>query len=624
MNAQYAGRTAWARNLAAPVRDFLRTETGSAVVLLCATVAALVWANSPWWSSYESVWGTELSIRLGGDGIAMDLRHWVNEGLMTFFFLVVGLEAKRELDMGDLRDRSRVAIPLLAAAGGMLVPVAIYLALNAGGPGAVGWGAAMSTDTAFALGVLALVASGATRLRVRLLTLVVIDDLVALLVIATVYTEEVSLLPLAVAAALFGALIALRYAPAAWRVQAAIALGLALWAALHQSGVDPVIAGLAAGLVTSAYPPARSDLERVTELTRSFREQPTPELARSAQLSMASAISANERLQHRLHPWTGFVIVPLFALANAGIHIDGELLRDAATSPITLGILLGYVVGKPLGIVTATWLASRSWLSGLRLSLSWPTIVGGGAVAGIGFTVSLLISSQAFTGQRLDEAKLGVLGAAILASLLSWAVFRAIARMPASVRARQLAGTADELLDLSDEVGERDHARGPASAAVTLVEYGDYQCPYCGQAEVMIRELLDSFGDDLRYVWRHLPLNDVHPRAQMAAEAAEAAGAQGAFWEMHDRLLADQDALHAQDLGRHAAELGLDVDRFWEDLRRHEHAPRAAEDVASADASGVAGTPTFFINGKRHRGTYDIETLTREVNTARLRARAAA
>ena len=624
MNAQYAGRTAWARNLAAPVRDFLRTETGSAVVLLGATVAALAWANSPWWSSYESVWDTELSIRLGGDGIAMDLRHWVNEGLMTFFFLVVGLEAKRELDMGDLRDRSRVAIPLLAAAGGMLVPVAIYLALNAGGPGAVGWGAAMSTDTAFALGVLALVASGATRLRVRLLTLVVIDDLVALLVIATVYTEDISLLPLAVAAALFGALIALRYAPAAWRIQAAIALGLALWAALHESGVDPVIAGLAAGLVTSAYPPARSDLERVTELTRSFREQPTPELARSAQLSVASAISANERLQHRLHPWTGFVIVPLFALANAGIHIDGDLLRDAVTSPITLGILLGYVVGKPLGIVTATWLASRSWLGGLRLSLSWPTIVGGGAVAGIGFTVSLLISSQAFTGQRLDEAKLGVLGAAILASLLSWAVFRAIARMPASVRARQLAGTTDELLDLADEVGERDHARGSAQAAVTLVEYGDYQCPYCGQAEVVIRELLDSFGDDLRYVWRHLPLNDVHPRAQMAAEAAEAAAAQGAFWEMHDRLLADQDALQAPDLGRHAAEIVLDLDRFWEDLRRHQHAPRVAEDVASADASGVAGTPTFFINGKRHQGAYDAETLTREVNTARLRARASA
>ncbi len=624
MNAQYAGRTAWARNLAAPVRDFLRTETAGAAALLAATVVALLWANSPWWESYESVWETELSIRLGGDGIAMDLRHWVNEGLMTFFFLVVGLEAKRELDMGELRERRRGAIPLIAAAGGMLAPVAIYLALNAGGPGAGGWGAAMSTDTAFALGALALVASGATRLRVRLLTIVVIDDLVALLVIATVYTEDVSLLPLAVAFALFAGLVALRFAPAGWRMPAALGLGLALWAALHKSGIDPVIAGLAAGLVTSAYPPARGDLERVTELTRSFREQPTPELARSAQRSVASAISANERLQHRLHPWTGFVIVPLFALANAGIHVDGDLLGDAVTSPITLGILLGYVVGKPLGIIGATWLGTRPRLGGLQRSLSWPTIVGGGAVAGIGFTISLLISTQAFTGQALDEAKLGVLGAAIVATLLSWIVFRVIARLPAATRARQLAGTADELLDLADDVGEHDHIRGPMDAPVTLVEYGDYQCPFCGQAEVVIRELLDSFGDDLRYVWRHLPLNDVHPRAQMAAEAAEAAASQNAFWEMHDRLLAHQDALQLRDLERYAAEIGLDTERFWDELTRREHAARVADDVAGADASGVAGTPTFFINGKRHQGAYDVPILTREVKAARVRAEATA
>ena len=186
-----------------------------------------------------------------------------------------------------------------------------------------------------------------------------------------------------------------------------------------------------------------------------------------------------------------------------------------------------------------------------------------------------------------------------------------IARLPAPVRARQLVGTAEDLVDLSDDVDpDRDHIRGSESAPVTLVEYGDYECPYCGQAEVVIRELLDSFGDDLRYVWRHLPLNDVHPNAQMAAEAAEAAAAQGAFWEMHDKLLDHQDELTPPDLGRYAEELGLDVERFWDELRRREHAPRVAEDVASADASGVAGTPTFFINGRRHQGAYDIETLT--------------
>ena len=616
------GRTAWARNLAAPVRDFLNTESGGAVVLLGATVAALLWANSPWSDSYESVWTTKLSISLGDEGISLDLRHWVNQGLMTFFFLVVGLEAKRELDLGAFRERSRVALALTAAIGGMAVPVAIYMAFNAGGAGSDGWGAAMSTDTAFALGVLALVARGATRLRVRLLTIVVFDDLVALLVIATVYTDGVELVPLAIAVGLYGLLVALRYAPVEWRGLAAVVVGVGVWVALLESGIDPVIAGLAVGLVTSAYPPARADLERVTELTRSFREQPSPELARSAQRGVASAISANERVQYRLHPWTSFLIVPLFALANVGIEVDGQLLGDAVTSPVTLGILFGYVVGKPLGIMGAVWLATRPWLGGVRRSLSWPEIAGGGAVAGIGFTVSLLIASMAFEGQRLDEAKLGVLGAAILASLLSWIVFRVIARLPVEVRARQLLGTADELLDLSDDVDPgRDHARGPEDAPVTLVEYGDYQCPYCGQAEIVIRELLLSFGDDVRYAWRHLPLNDVHPNAQMAAEAAEAAAAQGAFWEMHDQLLEHQDELAPPDLARYAEELGLDVERFWDELRRHVHDPRVAEDVGSADASGVSGTPTFFINGRRHQGAYDIDTLTAAVRAARKRDR---
>jgi Na+/H+ antiporter NhaA len=315
----FSERTAWARNVAAPVRDFLNTESGSAIVLLAATVAALLWANSPGSSSYESVWTTKLSIQLGADGISLELREWINQGLMTLFFLVVGLEAKRELDLGALRERQRLALPALAAPGGMAVAVLIYLAFNAGGPGAQGWGAAMSTDTAFALGVLALVAPRAERLRVRLLTLLVIDDLVALLVIATVYTEDVELVPLALAAAFFAALIALRFAPATVRGPAVAILGAGLWVSLFESGVDPVIAGLAIGLVTSAYPPGRSALERVTELTRSFREQPTPELARSAQLGVTSAISPNERLQYRLHPWTSFVIVPVFALANAGI-----------------------------------------------------------------------------------------------------------------------------------------------------------------------------------------------------------------------------------------------------------------------------------------------------------------
>jgi len=348
-------------------------------------------------------------------------------------------------------------------------------------------------------------------------------------------------------------------------------------------------------------------------------------LARSAQQSLLSAISPNERLQYDLHPWTSYVIVPLFALANAGIHLTGKLLADAIVSPITLGILVGYVIGKPIGVFSGSWLASRPALHGPRLPVSGPVLAAAGATAGIGFTVSLLISSLAFTGERLDKARLGVLGSVILAPVLAWAVTSVIKRLPSTLRERQIGRTAEDILDLADDVDpERDHIRGPDDAPVTLLEYGDFECPYCGQAEQVIRELLSSLGSDVRYVWRHLPLNDVHPRAQLAAEAAEAAAEQGRFWDMYDTLLSHQGELAPRDLTRHAEQLGLDVDRFRDELRRREYASRVSEDVASADASGVSGTPTFFINGRRHYGVYDIDTLTEAVRAAKSRARLAA
>jgi Na+/H+ antiporter NhaA len=623
--ANYAGRTAWARSLGAPVRDFLGTETGGASVMLAGAILALVWANSPWSHSYYSLWTTRLAITIGGHGISLDLRHWVNEGLMTLFFLVVGLEAKRELDLGELRERRRLAIPVMAALGGMTVPIAIYLAFNAGGPGAHGWGAAMSTDTAFALGAVAVLApSTATRLRVFLLTLAVVDDLCALLVIATVYTTHVSVLALAIAAVLLGVMLALRYVPE-WRRQVSWVVGAGLWLAMYESGVDPVISGLAVGLATSAYPPSREDLERATVLARSFREQPTPELAREARQGVQAAISPNERLQYGLHPWTGYVIVPLFALANAGVHVTGGLLSAAIGSPITLGIFIGYVVGKPIGITGASLLASRRFVHGPRSPLSPPLLIAAGAFAGIGFTVSLLVSSLAFSGRNLEEAKLGALGSVVIAPLLGWIVLRLVRRLPANVRARQIAGTAADILDLSQEVdAERDHIRGEENAPVTLVEYGDFECPYCGQAEPVIRQLLSSQGDDVRYVWRHLPLNDVHPNAQLAAEASEAAGAQGRFWEMHDALLAHQGELLPTHLSDYAKEIGIDADSMIGELHRRKYAARVAEDVASADESGVSGTPTFFINGLRHYGAYDVNTLSAAVTAARGRARLAA
>ena len=464
----FSGRTAWARNLETPLREFLRTETGSAAFLLSATIAALVWVNVDA-HSYESVWQTQLSIHVADWGVTLDLRNWINSGLMTFFFFVVGLEARREFDMGELRQRRRLALPLLAGLGGMAVPIAIYLAFNAGRPSAHGWGIAMSTDTAFALGMLALIGrSLPDRLRAFLLTVVVVDDVVALVVIATVYSEAVSWGPLLVAVALFVVMIGLR-AAGLRRGLVYAALGAAAWVAVLKSGIDPIVVGLAMGLLTYAYPAARVDLERATDVFRMFREQPTPELARSAREGIRLAISPNERLQRLYHPWTSYVFVPLFALANAGIAINGGFLSRAYTSPITLGVLVAYVVGKPVGITGTAWLVTRLSGGRLRPPVGWGAVAGGGAVAGIGFTVALLVAAHAFNGVELEEAKLGVLTAALCASVATWLIFYAVKLLPAGLRIRAILGIGESIVDLADPVGfrARPHSRAGGRARHT-------------------------------------------------------------------------------------------------------------------------------------------------------------
>jgi Na+/H+ antiporter NhaA len=614
-----SGRTNWTREFAAPIRDFLRTESGSSGVLAAAILLALAWANlAP--GSYADFWHTDFSLALGGRELEMTLQEWVNSGLMTLFFLVVGLEARREFDLGDLRDRSRFVLPVVAGVAGMALPVLIYLAFNHGGEGAHGWGVAMSTDTALALGLLALVGRGVPdRVRVFLLTVFVVDDLIALLVIAIVYSENISLMPLMIAVVAFGVLLVASLCRVR-QVGVYVALGVITWAALLTSGVDPVVAGLAIGLTATAYSPGRDELEQATGLFRLFREQPTPELARSATLGLTSTLSPNARLQHFYHPWTSYLIVPIFGLANAGITIDGGFLAQAYRSPITLGILLGYVIGKPVAVMAASWALTRFTGGRLRPQVGWAAVAGSGTIAGMGFTVSLLIATLAFEGQALAEAKLGLLSAVIVASAVTWLVFQAAQLLSPARKAVAMLGDVEELVDLIDPVDpDRDHIRGPETASVTLVEYGDFECPYCGLAEPVVRDLLKD--DDLRYVWRHLPLTDVHPRAQIAAEVSEAASAQGAFWEMHDLLLANQENLKPADLMSYSEQLGLDDARIHDEVKRHLAAARIAQDVESADLSGVSGTPTFFINGQRHYGAYDVATLTAAIKTARIRAK---
>jgi Na+/H+ antiporter NhaA len=613
------GRTERDRSGESSPWAYIRTESGSAAVLLAATVAALAWVNiAP--GTYASVWDTRLSVELGSHGVDLDLREWVNSGLMTLFFLVVGLEARREFDMGELRDRRRIPLPLVAGISGMVIPVAIYLGVNSGRASAHGWGTAMSTDTAFALGMLALLGSRfPRRLHTFILTVSVVDDFVALAVIAFAYSGNVSMTPL---------LIGAGFLVVAWLVRRAgvrrgpvySVLAVLAWVAFLHSGVDPVVVGLIMGLQSYAYPAPRDALERATGLFRSFREQPTAQLEREARQGIASALSPNDRLQRLFHPWTSYAIVPLFALANAGIEINGSLLSSAFTSPITLGILLGYGLGKPIAVIGASLLATRLSGGRMRPPVGWAAVAGGGTIAGIGFTVALLIATLAFDGRQLDQAKIGVLSAVVFAMLATTTVALVTARLPKALRARALLGTAETVVDLAEPVDpDRDHVRGPMDAPVTVVEYGDFECPYCGQAEEVVRELLADFGD-VRYVWRHLPLPDVHPHAQLAAEAAEAAAMQGAFWEMRDLLIGHQDALGVKDLLSHAAKLGLDVDSFHEALRGRKGAARVEMDVESADLSGVSGTPTFFVNGRRHHGAYDIESLSKAVMAARDRA----
>jgi Na+/H+ antiporter NhaA len=612
------GRTAWSRSLAGPIRAYLRTEAGSAGVLLGAIVAALVWCNVDA-ASYEKVWTTELSVQLGHWDLTREVREWVNSGLMTLFFLVVGLEARREFDLGDLRDRRRFLLPCVAGIVGMAVPVGIYLAVTHGGPGSGGWGIAMSTDTALALGLLVLVGRNVPdRVKIFLLSLFVVDDVVALLVVTLVYSEDLRLRPLLVALVAVSLLLYIR-----WRnvrggmVYASI--GLVAWGALWVGGIDPIVLGLLMGLATTAYTPTRVDLEQATGLFRDFREQPTAQLARGAISGLTQSLSPNARLQSLYLPVTSYVIVPLFGLANAGISLDGGFLADAYRSPITIGIVLGYVIGKPAAVITTSWLLERLTSRRLRPDVGWAAVAGSGTIAGIGFTVSFVIAALALEGEQLAYAKLGVLTAGVLAALLTWVVYTVTDRMPALRRARAMLGDAEGLIDLLVPVNpDYDHVRGELDASVTLLEYGDLQCPFCGQAEPVLRELMAD--TDLRYVWRHLPLPDVHPQAQLAAEAAEAAGAQGKFWEMHDLLMTRQDHLRLPDLLRYADEMGLDMEKFQHKLKKHYFADRIAQDVESADLSGVSGTPTFFINGQRHYGPFDIVTLKQAVKEARARA----
>lgn len=405
------------------VREFLATEVAGGVVLLVATTVALVWANSPWSDAYDRLWHTEAVIGVGRWRLDLDLRHWVNDGLMAIFFLVVGLEVKREFLQGELRERNKAVLPVAAALGGMVVPALLYTAFNLSGSGADGWGVPMATDIAFALGVLALVAPRLPgSLRIFLLALAIVDDIGAIVVIAVFYTSELQPAWLAAAAAIVVSVFGLRRLGMSAR-PLFVVLGVGLWLAVHASGVHATIAGVVMGLLVPATP--RLDREimisRADELLNVF----TPDDARQTSKLARLSVSELEWIQHMLHPLSSLLIVPIFALANAGVALTAADLADATRSPVTLGVVVGLVVGKTVGITGAAWLATRAGIATLGAGVRWRQLTGVAALGGIGFTVSLFITDLAFDAERtIAEAKIGILAASLLASVVGAVLLR--------------------------------------------------------------------------------------------------------------------------------------------------------------------------------------------------------
>jgi NhaA family Na+:H+ antiporter len=420
--------------LTRPLREFVQTESRAGLVLLAAILVALGLANSPWRDGFESLWEAELSLTLGRFHLSNDVRHWVNEGLMTLFFFVVGLEIKRELVTGELRDPRKAALPALAALGGMIVPALLYAALNAGGPGSAGWGIPMATDIAFALGVLTILGSRAPAgLKVFLVSLAILDDVGAILVIAGFYSHGISWPALGSAVAFLAGIAVLRGLGVRW-VPAYVVGGAAVWFATLESGVHATIAGVVLALMTPTRPLGDDDpRRRLPEDHQHKSGSHSVAEARRAAVAGQEMVSPAERLEDKLHPWASFFIIPVFALANAGIAFGAGTVQAAVGSSVGLGIVLGLVVGKPVGILAFCALGVRAQLASLPQDVRWHHLAGVAALAGIGFTVSLFVAGLAFgDGELTGNSKVAILLASFVAALVGTAVLVFTARRQAT------------------------------------------------------------------------------------------------------------------------------------------------------------------------------------------------
>lgn len=603
-------RFPWLRRVIKPRRGISSTEKLSAGLLLIATIAALVWANMGDGSSYVDFWNSTILIKAGGVSFEPSARQIVNEALMTLFFFVVGLEVKKEFALGELNLWARAVVPMAAAAAGLVLPAFVFLAFNHQGPAVDAWGVVISSDTAFVLGALAIVGPRAPgHLRVFLLALAVADDIGALAVIAMFYTDQLVVLPLVIAVvglALFVLVRNLRVGQG----PAYLVLSVVIWVAIYASGVQPTLAGVAIALLIPVFAPRRSEVERTAALGHAFRQSPNATYARAAVRGLRGSLSINDRLFAAAAPYVNFLILPIFALANAGVLLSPQVLGRAATSPITWGIVTGLVVGKFVGITGMTALVRRLGIGGLAPGVTIGRIAGGAALSGIGFTIALFIIDLAIPGQTEQaEARVGVLAASSIAFILGWAIFRILDRVqPPGTMSLTLMRPVDPA---------RDHIRGPVDAPLTVVEYGDFECPFCSRATGSVDEVMSHFGAEVRYIWRHLPLTRYHKHALDAARASEAAALQGKFAEYGSLMFADQEHLEYEDLLNYARQLDLDVESFERDMRSSRIVTRVNDDAIDAEMMDVHGTPTFFLNGRRHVGRWDSATLIRELTAKR-------
>ncbi|MCL3778050.1 MULTISPECIES: Na+/H+ antiporter NhaA [unclassified Actinomyces] len=595
--------------------DLHTNETYAAIALAVSTLAALVWANVG--EGYHAFWDTPAAIALGSFTVELSLHGWVDEGLMTVFFFMVGLDVRRDLALGEMRLPGRALLPAAAAVGGLVVPSLLYLLLIGGADGAHAWGTVISTDTAFAIGMLALIGPRrAPRLKAFLLAFAVIDDIGALLVIAVFYSSELNLVALSLAlVGLTGVWLMARRG--VWRVPPYLLLGIAIWYALYRAGVHATLAGVLIALLMPVYSVRPRDVDAAVEVASLFRQAPAPGTAAVLREALSYSMPLNQRLSFLLPPYVNYAVVPLFALANAGVVLSGQALNAAASSRIMWAVIGGLVVGKLVGVSLAAGLVWRLVPGSRVAGLDMPRMLGLGALSGMGFTISLLVAGLALDDEvARDQARIGVLCASLLALGLATIIFRL------GDRFWPLPEDRGETLARAMDV-ETDLIYGAPDAPNVLVNYADMT--YEGRWRLVealwgIQPLVSS--GQLVMVLRHKVTGPDSLLAALALEAAwhqeqEATDGQVLLFPLHDAIASLRGRVTEKSLTRASREVGLDAHAMWERLSSAVDEPKVLRDSLEVDGlTEEPGEPVLYLNGRRLHGLFNRWTLSEAVARA--------